>query len=57
MQMLFSRVYLFAQTVGVFEQVVHFVGLLSLLRHLCILARQGKVWQDVDHDLGETVGQ
>lgn len=29
----------------------------SLLRDLCILARQGEVWQDVDHDLGEAVGQ
>lgn len=55
--MLYSCVYLFAKTVGVFEQVVHSVGLLSLLRNLCILARHGKVRQDVDHDLRETVGQ
>lgn len=55
--MLHSCVHLFAETVGVFEKVVHSVGLLSLLRDLRILTRQGEVWQDVDHDLGETVGQ
>ncbi len=55
--MSYSCVYLFAKTVGVFEQVVHSVGLLSLLCNLCVLARQGKVRQDVDHDLGEAVGQ
>lgn len=51
------QTYLFPQTVGVFEQVVHFVGLLLLLRHLCVLAGQSEVRQDVDHDLGEAVGQ
>lgn len=33
------------------------MGLRPLLGNLCILARQGKVWQDVDHDLGEAVCQ
>lgn len=32
------QTYLFPQTVGVFQQVVHFVGLLLLLRHLRVLA-------------------
>lgn len=56
-QMLFSCVYLFAQAVVIFKQVIYAVGFLSLLCNLCILARQGKIWEDVDHDLGETVGQ
>lgn len=51
------QTYLFPQTVVVFEQVVHFVGLLLLLRHLRVLARQSEVRQDADHDLGEAVGQ
>lgn len=55
--MLYCRAYLLAQTGGVLEQVVHSVGLLPLLRHLRVLAGQGKVRQDVDHDFGETVGQ
>lgn len=33
------------------------MGLLSLLGHLGILARHGKVGQDVNHDLREAVGQ
>jgi len=52
-----SCLYLFAQTAGIFEQVVHSVGLLSLLGYMRILPGQCKVRQDVDHNLGETIGQ
>lgn len=52
-----SWCYLFTQTAGIFEQVIHHVGLLSLLCNLRVLARQCKVWQNVDHDLWETVCQ
>lgn len=56
-QMLFSCVYLFAQAIVIFKQIIYSVGFLSLLCNLFILARQGKIWEDVDHDLGETVSQ
>lgn len=53
-----SRVtHLFSQTAGVLQQVVHPVRRLLLLRHSGVLAGQGKVGQNVDHDLGEAVGQ
>lgn len=52
-----SWCYLFTQTAGIFEQVVHLVRLLSLLCNLRVLARKCKVWQNGDHDLWETVGQ